>query len=124
VSEDACQLISRIGDNWYPLGPRWQLPVQIPTDPAQLHHAHALSMTAQQFCQLHPDCGLLEVLTGVRLQRQPRERRNDLFACEREPQQIASPSALSGDSIRSSRALLDAGKKELAKICNQKLASN
>jgi hypothetical protein len=111
VCNGTCQLISRIDDKWYPMGPRWQLPVQVPKNAADLPFAHALSVTAYQFCNMYPDSDLMEVLTVSA--PTGRRRRGDLFVYDRSPHHVSPPSAIAGDPISSSRALIRSSRELL-----------
>jgi hypothetical protein len=121
VSGHTCQLISRIGKNWHPLGPRWQLPISVPADVEDLGLAMTLSVTAWQFCEAYPDTDLMDVLTG-----RARSRHCGIYGDTR-PQTLAprpdarpprhpgaDPVAASRDLIRTSRERMEAQGKEMA----------
>jgi hypothetical protein len=64
VWPDACQLIARSGAEWSPLGPRWDLPVQVPRNAEELKAAAAdtLRLTAYQYNAEQPGSDLVAVL--------------------------------------------------------------
>jgi len=65
VWEDTCHLISKSGQEWSPLGPRWDLPVQVPRNDDELKAAAAdtLRLTAYQYHRERPGSDLVEVLS-------------------------------------------------------------
>jgi hypothetical protein len=117
VSENLCQLISKTGDKWVPLGPRWQLPVQVPAQDKDIPYANALSITAYQFCCAYPDSDLIQVLNRVpsaaprEKRREPRCRSISPGVARNRPAPLVpiphDPIAASKALIRSSRELLD-----------------
>jgi hypothetical protein len=62
VLGDTCQLISRMGEDWLPLGPRWRMPIRVPDGDRDFPYAHAISVTAYQFSQSFPDSDILTLL--------------------------------------------------------------
>jgi hypothetical protein len=68
VWKDACQLISRSGPGWSPLGGQRPLPVRIPLTPAETTEdwVDELRMTAYQYQIENPDSDLAEVLSQTR----------------------------------------------------------
>ncbi len=68
VWENACQLISRSGGDWSTLGPRWDLPVQVPGNAEELKGAAAdtLRLTAYQYNAEQPGTDLFEVLSKTK----------------------------------------------------------
>jgi hypothetical protein len=68
VWEHSCQLIARTGENWSTIGPRWDLPVQVPKGGEELKAAAAepLRLTAYQYCAECPGSDLAEVLSETK----------------------------------------------------------
>lgn len=68
VWEHSCQLIARSGNEWGTLGPRSDLPVQVPKDATELKEAAAepLRLTAYQYCADCPGSDLAEVLSETK----------------------------------------------------------
>jgi hypothetical protein len=64
VWEDACQRISRSGQEWGTMGPRRDLPVHVPQNADELKTAAAdtLRLTAYQYNAERPGSDLVEVL--------------------------------------------------------------
>ena len=65
VWENGCQLISKDANgSWSTLGPRWDLPVQVPQNTEELKAAVAdtLRLTAYQYVTERPGSDLVEVL--------------------------------------------------------------
>jgi len=65
VRDKDCQLIARGNGSWEPMGPKWELPVNIPADEATLRAASTdtLRLTAWQYDQEHPNSDLRPVLS-------------------------------------------------------------
>ena len=64
VWEQSCQLIAKSAQGWETLGPRWNLPVQVPRDAAELKAAGAdtLRLTAYQYHVERTGSDIVEVL--------------------------------------------------------------
>jgi hypothetical protein len=62
--EGSCQLIAIHRGHWDTLGPRWDLPVNVPETPEELKLAGAdtLRLTAYQYVTTHPETDLADVL--------------------------------------------------------------
>lgn len=60
-----CQLIAKGNGSWGPLGPKWDLPIEIPQDATALKTADsdALRLTAWQYSREHPGTDISEVLS-------------------------------------------------------------
>ena len=69
VWSDRCQLIAKGDGNWLPLGPKWDLPVEVPLDATALKQSgtDTLRLTAWQYLNEHPGTDIYEVLS----QRKP-----------------------------------------------------
>ena len=65
VWSDSCQLIAKGNGNWGPLGPKWDLPIDVPQDAATLKTAGSdpLRLTAWQYLNEHPGSDICEVLS-------------------------------------------------------------
>jgi hypothetical protein len=65
VWAESCQLIAKGDGNWGPLGPKWDLPIEVPQDATALKTAGSdtLRLTAWQYRQEHPGTDLSEVLS-------------------------------------------------------------
>jgi hypothetical protein len=65
VWETQCQLIAKGDGHWGPIGPKWDLPVQIPADEMTLRSAGAdtMRLTAWQYQMEHPGTDIGEVLS-------------------------------------------------------------
>ena len=68
VWEGSCQLISKGNDGWTPLGPRWDLPVQVPRNEEELKLASSdtLRLTAYQFNHERPGTDIVAVLNRTK----------------------------------------------------------
>ena len=68
VWEGACQLIAKSGPGWETMGPRWDLPVQVPlnTDEVKAAAVDTLRMTAYQYQIERPGSDIVEVLGCVK----------------------------------------------------------
>jgi hypothetical protein len=66
VWKSACQLIARGQGKWASIGPKRNLPIDIPNDEPTLHKAGAdsLRLTAWQFEREHPGTDIRAVLSG------------------------------------------------------------
>jgi|SRR5579871_2255700 len=66
VWRNRCQLIAENGKGWIPLGPRWDLPIQVPRNAEELKAVglDALRLTAYQYGLQVPGSDLVEVLGG------------------------------------------------------------
>ena len=64
VWKDACQLIAKADGNWTFIGPKWDLPIEIPTDEQSLKGAGSdtLRLTAWQYEREHPGTDIREIL--------------------------------------------------------------
>lgn len=60
-----CQLIAKTDGNWTSVGPKWDLPVEIPRDEKALKGAGSdtLRLTAWQYEREHPGTDIREVLS-------------------------------------------------------------
>lgn len=67
VWENSCQLISRSGEEWTTIGPRWDLPMHVPQNSEELRAAAAepLRLTAYQYCADSPGSDLARMLSQV-----------------------------------------------------------
>jgi hypothetical protein len=65
VWEKTCQLIAKGDGHWEPIGPTWDLPIEIPTDDKSLKHAgnDTMRLTAWQYANEHPGTDIREVLS-------------------------------------------------------------
>ena len=65
VWEKSCQLIAKDRGEWTTIGPKWDLPIEIPKDAKSLKGADAdtLRLTAWQYEQEHPGTDMREVLS-------------------------------------------------------------
>ena len=65
VWRNSCQLIAKGDGNWGPLGPKWDLPIEIPKTPSELKTAgtDTLRLTAWQYENEHPGTDLREVFS-------------------------------------------------------------
>jgi hypothetical protein len=63
-----CQLVSRSGNEWITLGPKWDMPVEVPRWSGDLKDAatDTLRMTAYQYDVERPGSDLVEVLGGMK----------------------------------------------------------
>ena len=64
VWASSCQLIAKGDGNWGPLGPKWDLPIDIPQNAQALKAASSdtLRLTAWQYMNEHPGTDIFEVL--------------------------------------------------------------
>jgi len=64
VWEHSCQLISKGSEGWTALGPRWDLPVQVPRNDDELKMASAdtVRLTAYQYDAERPGSDIVAVL--------------------------------------------------------------
>ena len=64
VWEKECQLIAKSNDEWSTIGPRWDLPVEIPNDATGLKTAagDTCRLTAYQYNMERPGSDLSDVL--------------------------------------------------------------
>jgi hypothetical protein len=64
VWDDGCQLVAKNGDQWVTLGPRRNLPVEVPRTPEELKEAAAdtLRLTAYQYVCEHKKTDFAELL--------------------------------------------------------------
>jgi hypothetical protein len=69
VWKDRAQLIARSGDEWTPLGPARELPLQIPKDASEIKAAASdtLLLTAYQYDAEHKGTDLREALAQIEL---------------------------------------------------------
>jgi hypothetical protein len=65
VWKSHCQLIAKSGAEWTSLGPKWDLPIEIPSDTRTLKGAgtDTLRLTAWQYEQQHPGTDIRTVLS-------------------------------------------------------------
>jgi hypothetical protein len=65
VLEKACRLIAKGNGEWSPIGPLWDLPLEIPRDETELRNAgiDALRVTAWQYEREHPGTDIRDVLS-------------------------------------------------------------
>src|SRR5437763_14564114 len=65
VWKECCQLIALDRGDWSEIGPKWNLPVEIPTDDESLRLAamEPIKLTAWQYEQEHPGTDIREVLS-------------------------------------------------------------
>ena len=65
VWRDVCQLIAKGNGDWGFIGPKWALPIVIPTDEQSLKGAGSdtLRLTAWQYEREHPGTDIREVLS-------------------------------------------------------------
>ena len=63
VFEDACQLVARSEQGWVSIGPKCDLPIEIPKDTQELIGTDSLKLTAWQYAQEHPCSDIREVLS-------------------------------------------------------------
>jgi len=65
VWEKSCQLIAKGSGEWGPLGPKWDLPVEVPRDPNTLttDGSETLRLTAWQYTKKHPGTDIAAVLS-------------------------------------------------------------
>jgi hypothetical protein len=120
VSKDVCQLISRVGEKWLPLGPVWQLPIRVPEEQGELAYAHSLGITAYQYCRACPESDLLDVLTLGRPCPLPgpmencKHRFDLLDTIANHVRGRSLPPDDKGDPIAASRALIRSSRELLA----------
>jgi hypothetical protein len=64
VNDQSCQLIAKTSDEWGPIGPRTDLPVDVPQNAEELKAAATdpLRLTAYQFNAENPGSDIVEVL--------------------------------------------------------------
>jgi hypothetical protein len=65
VWKNACQLIARTDEDWTFIGPKWDLPVEIPANEQGLKGAGSdtFRLTAWQYEKEHPGSDITEVLS-------------------------------------------------------------
>jgi hypothetical protein len=68
VWESACQLIAKGAGEWSTIGPRWDLPVQVPQTPEELKAAvsDTVRLTAYQYVSEKPGSDLADLLARRR----------------------------------------------------------
>jgi hypothetical protein len=64
VWENSCQLVAKGAGEWSTIGPRWDLPVQVPRNPEEVKAAalDTLRLTAYQYVTEHKVSDLADVL--------------------------------------------------------------
>jgi hypothetical protein len=64
VWESSCQLIAKGAGDWSTIGPRWDLPVQVPQTPQEIKAAGSdtVRLTAYQYVSENPGSDLADVL--------------------------------------------------------------
>jgi hypothetical protein len=62
---NSCQLTAKGNGNWGPLGPKWDLPIEVPQDAEALKTAgtDTLRLTAWQYMNEHPGTDICDVLS-------------------------------------------------------------
>lgn len=65
VWDKTCQLIAKGNGDWGALGPKWDLPIQVPhgADALKTAGSDTLRLTAWQYVQEHPGTDITEVLS-------------------------------------------------------------
>jgi hypothetical protein len=68
VWKDTCQLIARSNQAWTTIGPKWDLPVEVPRTTTELKDigTDTLRLTAWQYAHEHPGSDIEQVLSRAK----------------------------------------------------------